>query len=675
MHPIACGRGPEGSISGALARRRGTGHHSPVRAVPPSYLPRVALVAIAAIGCGGAPDARVVLGPEAPKIDEIEFVGVERFSAGAIIGHLHIAPHSWLPTADDHRYDPALMAVDVRRIEDLYGAHGYHAARVAGVEVLPDGDDSVDLRITVVEGQPTVVRSLRFEWATDSTLDPTARPEIERKAAVRVQAPFEVGQFNDTLGTLRLALEAWGYPLARVAGRADVFEDARRADVRVQIDPGPLARVGAIRIDGLVGVPEDLVRTELRFALGEVYSPQIVRSVEDVLKGMDVFRWVAVRPGSEVVDGLVDLRVRVAEADPQALRLGLQLGFDSARWDQQLLARYSHANLGGRLYRLDLDVLLGWAELPDPFSLDAHGPAVAVEPTFTKKGLLEDELLWALAPAYALDIRQGYTFQEPRNRLSVARWLGRRVRGELSHTVRYFDFLTTDAGFDPASSQLGAFDFRDPYLLSEGALRLDFYWLDNVHQPADGAAVTLEYTLAGGPLQGDYDFHKWTAEWRGYWRPFARLQTAARIGGGGIVPYGERPDAPVSRRFYLGGPTTVRGWGARRLSPRSSCPAEVDPDTPCKPVPIGGFSMIQGNVELRLALFADISLVGFFDVGDVQAAENTWTVADWNYSAGPGLRYDSPVGLFRLDAGFRLNDPGVYDEPPFALYFGLGETF
>lgn len=632
--------------------------------------------ATALAACGSTPDARVVLGDDAPEIDDITFRGVERFSADRLIEHLHVAPHSWMPTAPEHRYDPALMAVDARRIEALYAAHGYHAARVVAVRVRPDGDDEVDIEITVDEGLPTTVRSVRFEWAADTTLARSARPEIEGKAAVRVDAPFEVGQFNDTLGTLRLALEAWGYPLARVAGQAEVFEDARRADVRVSIDPGPLATVGRIHIEGLVGVPEDRVRVELDFAPGEPYSPQLVRSVEDVLKGMDVFRWVSARPASEVVDGRIDLRVRVAEADPQAVRLGLQLGFDSARWEQALIARYTHSNLGGRLYRLDLDVHLGWAELPDPFVLAGHGPAVAVEPTFTKKGLLEDELLWALAPAYALDIREGYTYQEPRNRLSVARWLGRRVRAELSHTVRYFDFLTTRDGFDPASTQLGAFDFLDPYLLSEGGLRLDFYWLDDVLRPADGAAVTLHYTLAGGPLQGDFDFHKWTAEWRGYWRPFGRLQTAARFGFGGIEPYGDRPGAPVSRRFYLGGPTTVRGWGAHRLSPRSACPPPGDPGADdCASVPIGGFSMVQGNLELRLAIAFGISLVGFFDLGDVQAAASTWIFDAWNYSAGPGLRYASPVGLFRLDAGFRLNDPGVYDEPPFALYFGLGETF
>lgn len=60
----------------------------------------------------------------------------------------------------------------------------------------------------------------------------------------------------------------------------------------------------------------------------------------------------------------------------------------------------------------------------------------------------------------------------------------------------------------------------------------------------------------------------------------------------------------------------------------------------------------------------------------MQAGEVEYIVDEWNYTAGPGLRFDSPVGLFRLDLGFRLNDPGVYpDEPMWAVYFGLRETF
>lgn len=634
--------------------------------------PLLILAVIAATGCGGAPDARVVLGDAAPRIDDVTFGGNHRFTDRQLVDAMHTTPHSWMPFTTDHRYDRALIAVDRARLEAWYAAHGFHAARVTGVEVRPDGSDAVDLHLIIAEGEPTTVRALDFVWAPEATLDLAARPIIERRSTVRRDRAFEVGQLNDTLGTLRLALEAWGYPLAGVTGRARVYADARRADVEIRLDPGPHATVGEIVIEGLVGVPEDLVQRELRFARGLEYSPQVKQSIRDVLRGMDLFRWVSVQASKGVEGGRVALRVRVSEADPQTIRLGVQAGFDQARWEQQLLARYTHTNLGGRLYRLDLDVRLGWAELPTALNPATDGPALAVEPTFTKKGLLEDELLWSLGPAYALDIREGYTYQEPRNRLGVSRWFGRSVRAELSHTVRFFDFLRFTDAFDAAGTELGQFDFRDPYLLSVAGAELELLFLDSVLQPEDGAAVSLSYALAGGPLQGSYDFHKWVASWRGYWTPWSWMQWAGRSSIGGIVPYGDRPDAPVTRRFYLGGATSVRGWGAHRLSPRADCGPD---DQRCDGVPIGGFSMVQGNLELRLRVGAGFTLVGFADVGDVQAEASTWVVDELSYSAGPGLRYDSPVGVFRLDLGLRLNDTGRYAAPMWAAHFGLGESF
>jgi outer membrane translocation and assembly module TamA len=68
--------------------------------------------------------------------------------------------------------------------------------------------------------------------------------------------------------------------------------------------------------------------------------------------------------------------------------------------------------------------------------------------------------------------------------------------------------------------------------------------------------------------------------------------------------------------------------------------------------------------------------VGFVDMGDVQEEVATFAPSRLAWSAGPGLRYDSPIGMFRLDLGVRLNDPyPLYDEPRWAVHFGLGESF
>ncbi len=614
--------------------------------------------------CGGARHPRPILG-EVPEIDDVRFEGVTRFSKGQLIDHLHLGETRWMPLSPDYHFNEALVPVDAARLEALYAAYGFHGAEVRDIEVIADGDD-VDLVITVHEGEPTLLSRLRYEWAPKAGLDPVARETLQQEAPLREGVPFAVATLNDTLGLTRLRLQNWGYPLAKVVADAVVRPEAHRAEVVIRVDPGPYARVGDVRIEGLVDVPAHAVAHEVAFATGEGFSPGLLKAIEQAAKGMDVFRWVTVLPEGEVKDGRVDVRLKVSEADPQTIRLGVRGVFEAARWEQQLMARYTHTNLFKSLVRLDLDVLAGWAELPDPFTPEAHGPVVTVFPKFTKKGWLEDDLIWTFGPRFDLDIQPGYRFWSPSGQVGVGRWFGRSLRADVSYNLAYVDFFEISSALDGSTTQLGL-DFRDPYLLVWLRFVLDLPLVDDLRAPKNGAILRFAYDLAGGSLLGDFDFHKLTASWKGFWRPWSRLQLAARAESGVILGYGDTPGAPLDRKFYLGGANTVRAWGTRQLSPRL-----VGDDS----VPTGGQTLVLGNLEVRLRVAGALSLVGFYDVGDVQAGELTWTPGEWNHTAGPGLRYDSPVGLVRLDVGFRLNDPGIYtDVPSWGVHFGFGESF
>ena len=623
-------------------------------------------------GCG--PPEPTLIG-RGRRIREVELNGVTRFSKGEVLDYLRLGETSILPLFPNYPFDEALLAADMRRLEALYRAHGYYEARVvkAQPEAIDDDKMKVRLRIEVEEGRPTRVEAIRFLWPADAPFDAAARQAIEKQAALEPGAPFEVPRLNESIGNLRQALQLRGHPLGFVRGQADVQTDARQAGVVLQLHPGPHALIEQISFEGLVSVPEYMVRREVRFALGADYSPAVVRQVEEAVKAMRVFRWVATVPPTTVDNGRLHLVIRVSEADPQTVRLGLQLGFEATRWEELVTARYTHTNLFGHLTRLDLDMVVGWAELPDPFDANQHGPVLAFGPTFTKKGLVEDMLVWTLAPAWEMDVREGYQFHSPSNRFGVARWLFGRLHARLTHNLRYVDFFGLVDSFDANTSVLGR-DFQDPFLLSYLEAQADLFFTDSLVTPHNGVVFEALYDLAGSFLQGDYDFHKLVGGVRAYWKALSRLQVAARWSTGVILPYGPQAGAPFNLKFYLGGANTLRGWGSQRLSPRlEECD---DAGEACSSIPVGGYTLVQGNLELRLAVGGDFHLVGFFDMGDVQALEREIKVDEWNYSAGPGLRFDSPVGLFRLDVGFRLNDPGIYpDEPMWAVYFGLGETF
>ena len=630
-------------------------------------LPVLAVLGLALAACGGT---KPLLGPI--EIDDIRLEGVNRFSKSKLLSHLFAGETSWVPLTPDYPFDEALLAADMRRIEELYKAYGYYQARVTGLQVLRD-EHEVDLVLTVEEGEPTCVRRLSFEWEPDAPLDEAARLAVQKHAALVPDGPFEQPAMNDSIGALRQAMLLRGHPLARVTASAVVREATRLADVVFKLRPGPFARIGTIHFQGLDKVPRYMLEREVRFALGEPYSPARVRQVEAALRGMRVFRWVGAQPAEKVTDGNLELVIRLSEADPHSIRVGVEASFETIRWQQQARLGYTHTNLFGHLTRLDLDVVAGWAELPDPIDIQQHGPVAAVVPRFTKKGLLEDHLLWSLVPAFGLNIQEGYQYYSPSNRLGVSRWFAGLLRLGLSHTVRMVDFFNVSPTLDANASLLGR-DFRDPFVLSYLEFQAEAYFANSITDPTDGVILDATYAIAGSWLGSGYDFHQILGGLRAYWKPWSRLQIAFQMKTGMLIPYGEEGSSPFSHRLYLGGATTVRGWGSRRISPRvEEC---ADDGTLCDTVPIGGLTLIQANLELRLHLFWWIGVVAFADMGDVQAEALTWAPEEWNFTAGGGLRVDSPLGIIRLDFGYRLNDPGVYDEGKmWGLHFGLGETF
>jgi len=626
------------------------------------------LLGLALLAC--ASQKPFVLG-QGYRLRDVRFEGVHALSKGRLLDHLFAGETSWLPFTPNYPYDEALTQVDRQRLEQLYQAHGYYQARVTGLESHVDGR-KVDLVVRIDEGLPTLTRSVRFQWPPTCEVPEAERPKVEREATLALDAPFATGRLNASLGSLRQALLVRGFPLARVTSEAAVDPLARVADATFVLEPGPFARIGRIEVEGLVDVPSDRVDVEVRFAKGEPYSPARVQQVEQALKGMQVFQWVSTVPPERVDDGLVDLTVRVSEAEPERIKVGGQLTLETIRWQEQASVQYTHVNLFQRLYRLELKAVGGWAEMPNPWDPTLHGPVVSLAPKLSKKGLLEDFLEWELAPTFDVNLQEGYQYYSPGSRLGVSRWFAGLLKLSLSHNLSFVDFYHVSPLLDAKTSILGR-DFRDPFLLTFLEAGANLYLTNSILKPTDGVIFEVTYDLAGSFLGGHFDFHKLLAGVKAFWKPWKRLQIASRFQTGLIQPFGSHPGAPISARFYLGGANTVRGWASRRLSPRVEECTEADG---CESIPIGGYTMVEGNLELRFRTFGPLYVVGFGDLGDVQAKARTYKPDEWSYTAGGGLRADTPLGLVRLDVGFLLNDPGVYKgEKGWGLYFGFGETF
>jgi outer membrane protein insertion porin family/translocation and assembly module TamA len=149
------------------------------------------------------------------------------------------------------------------------------------------------------------------------------------------------------------------------------------------------------------------------------------------------------------------------------------------------------------------------------------------------------------------------------------------------------------------------------------------------------------------------------------------LVLATRLQVANLAAPADDPGAvPFAKKYFLGGATTIRGWGRYEVSPLS-----------LSGLPIGGNSLFLFSSELRAHFTGNWGAVAFLDSGNVWA--QSWGIRFDNlrYAVGTGLRYQTPIGPLRLDWGYQLNPiPGliVNGQPQsrrWRIHFSIGQAF
>ena len=176
----------------------------------------------------------------------------------------------------------------------------------------------------------------------------------------------------------------------------------------------------------------------------------------------------------------------------------------------------------------------------------------------------------------------------------------------------------------------------------------------------------LNYEVSLPP--SDLEFYKLNFRSIWYW-PLTENLTY-KIGGelGYGDGYGDTEILPFFRNFFAGGATSVRGYKARSLGPKS-----LGDD----PQPIGGDRRILVNTELLFPLPGvtgkDKRFVLFVDGGQVYGPGQDIDLGELRFSAGIGFNWYSPVGPLSVSIAEPLNDkPGDDTE---RIQFTLGRFF
>jgi len=113
--------------------------------------------------------------------------------------------------------------------------------------------------------------------------------------------------------------------------------------------------------------------------------------------------------------------------------------------------------------------------------------------------------------------------------------------------------------------------------------------------------------------------------------------------GGVIQGWGDSTDVPYYSKFYLGGPTSLRGYEFREVSPRDSLNQ-----------PIGGKSYAFFSAEYSADIVSPIRFALFYDAGFVNKGAYDFSPAKYADNFGIGLRLSVAGSPLSLDFGIPL---------------------
>jgi outer membrane protein insertion porin family len=189
---------------------------------------------------------------------------------------------------------------------------------------------------------------------------------------------------------------------------------------------------------------------------------------------------------------------------------------------------------------------------------------------------------------------------------------------------------------------------------------------DNVRDPRRGNILTGSFEVAGGALGGDKDFWKFYSKAAHYFPLFKNSVLEARLRLGLAKAYGDSLRVPIYERFFAGGAYTIRGYEERKIGPIDF----VSKD------PLGGESLLVGNLEWQYPLFGFLKLAAFYDVGNVWQKVSDIGSGELKSGIGFGFRVKTPVGPIMLDYGIPLNEePGEEDKKAGRFHFSASHGF
>ncbi|MBX7231136.1 MAG: BamA/TamA family outer membrane protein [Bdellovibrionales bacterium] len=554
---------------------------------------------------------------------------------------------------------------------------GYLHAKLQSTR-LENLNKSGSLRVVIVldEGPLTQVRDIKFSGNLSFSSNILAQ-----QLTTKANSALHLTELEKSVDQLKFFYHSQGYLEMRVLNEGDELvkynDKGTQGSIHFDLYEGPKVYVTGLIIEGNSFTKNSVIERTLDVKNNEVLTPEKLEEYEVRLNRLGLFSKVNVKTLEEgTLISQRHLVISVQERDPGLFRLGT--GVNNER-DLTLrgFVGLSYNNILGTARGIS-----GRAEVKSHI-LKANYPQYEVVAGYLEPFLFGSRTrgrinLTRSERIFDLDTSQNLINITASNKvdLFLERDFSRHVRLNWKlwslDTRREFE-LHGHCVNDPTN-------FCSPNVQQISTLgpNLDLDYRDNPFLPTRGHYTTWNLDYSDPNLGSSEKIHFIRTE-SGYTRYDRVAQSSTiwvnHVRGGYVSNLSQKPGSgvPTSHAFFLGGLSTLRGFGGTQDNER---------------IPPGWeFPVLQGNQliipqdskyfliksEIRFPITGEHGAVLFYDGGLVQVAGYRFH-RPYRDAVGIGYRYNTPVGPLSVDIGFKIKPEtsGEHKEDPFRVHFSFG---
>lgn len=588
------------------------------------------------------------------KINAIRFEGNTHVKSKALIKVMVTKKASfWSFFTGSGKVEEEKTTDDLQLIGEYYRNLGYLEVKVSGPGIVPQ-KDGVALTYTIDEGARYYMGVQTIEGNTLFSNE-----QISKCFKLKTGAPLAADAVEQTSRGIRDLYGSKGYLETLTRTEMLAGETSHILNVKYSIKESPQFTVNTINISGNTTTKNIVIARELLLAPGDVFSSTKMKTSEARLQNTGYFsgdkesqvRLTDEKPVDAVGENQRDLNVAVTEGKTGNISFGAGYG------------SLDKASVFGEFTQGNFDI-----GNPKNFFRGA-GQKFRL---YASLGTQSNQIITSFEEPWILQhrIAGGFSVYRTETEYLSTQYNERRTGFELYLRKRLFELIDGRLGYrrenvsifdvDNAASQ-AIKDEAGTRSVSKVTFNMTRDTRDKVLFSTSGNRLELDTTWAGHGLGGDTDY--WAVEGRAaqYFHSFEwpTPQYITLLGRMGTMDGFGNSRVPLFDRYFLGGPSTLRGFGYRKVGPKDASDE-----------PLGGKSYGFWSLEYAFQVADPLQLAAFYDAGFLNTDTADFSTGNYYDNYGLGMRLMVMGAPLRLDYGMPLTARGQSKSGHFWFSFG-----